>query len=94
MSDVYRADIILPSAMNNSVIVDMQRATRQMMGGHQWIVRPYGFATTDKADWKGTAAEAWDAAADDLEAVVAKYQQQIDRCRAEAAKARQEVASA
>lgn len=91
MSDVYRADILLPSSMCNRVIVDMTKATRRLMGGEPWVVRDYGYGTTDSADWKDTVAEAWDAAADQLELVAAKYREQIDRCRAEAAKARLQV---
>lgn len=93
MSDVYRAEIVLPSSMCNRVIVDMSKATRRLMGDEPWIVRDYGYGTTDSGDWKDTAAEAWDAAADQLELVASKYREQIARCRAEAAKARQ-VASA
>ena len=94
MSDVYRAEIVLPSSLCNRVIVDMSKATRRLMGDEPWIVRDYGYGTTDSGDWKDTAAEAWDAAADQLELVAAKYREAIDRCRAEAAKSRQEVASA
>lgn len=94
MSDVYRCEIVLPSSMCNRVIVDMSKATRRLMGDQPWIVRDYGYGTTDNGDWRDTAAEAWDAAADDLERVVSKYREAIDRCRAEAAKAREEVASA
>lgn len=91
MSDVYRAEIVLPSTMCNRVIVDIAKATRRLMGDEPWIVRDYGYGTTDSGDWKDTAAEAWDAAAASLERVVAKYLEAIDRCRSEAAKARQEV---
>ena len=91
MSEVYRADIIFPSTACSRVSVDMTKATRRLMGEQPWIVRDYGYGTTDNGEWSDTQAEAWDAAAEQLERVVAKYREQINRCRAEAVKAREMV---
>lgn len=94
MSDVYRAEMVLPSTMSHRVIVDMTKAQRRLMGDEPWIVRDYGYGTTDTGGWHDSLAEAWDAAADELERVVSKYREQIDRCRAEAVKAREAVPNA
>lgn len=91
MSDVYRAEIVLPSTMNNRIVVDMARASRRMMEGEPWIVRNYGYGTADNGDWHDTPAAAWDAAADMLESVAVKFSEAIYRCRSEAAKSREGV---
>ena len=93
MSDVYQVEIVLPSTMGSRVMVSMNKAERRFMGTEPWIVREYGFGTTDNGDWHDTAANAWDAAAEQLAAVVARYQEQIASCRAEAVKARETVAA-
>ena len=89
--EVYRCELVLPSTINSRIAVDMTRATRRLMGDEPWIVREYGYGTVDSGGWHDTPAAAWDAAADELEWVAAKYLEQIQRCRSEAAKAREEV---
>ena len=91
MSDVYRCELVLPSTVNNRIAVDLAKAERRLMDGEPWIVREYGYGTTDSGDWHDTPAAAWEAAAEQLQRVAVKYREQIDRCLIEAAKARQAV---
>lgn len=88
MSDVYRAEIVLPSSMTSRLVVGMTKAQRRLMGEEPWIVREYGYGTTDIGGWHDTPAAAWDAAADELETVRARYSEQIEKCREEARRSR------
>ena len=91
--EVFRCELVLPSTTNGRIAVDMNKAERRLMDGEPWIVRQYGYATVDSGGWHDTPSAAWDAAAEQLERVVAKHLEQIHRCRIEAAKAREVVAA-
>lgn len=88
MSDVYRCELVLPSTVNNRIVVDLAKAERRLMGDEPWIVREYGYGTVDSGGWHDTPAAAWDAAADELGRVRDRYSEQIAKCREEARRSR------
>lgn len=83
--EVFRAEIVFPSDPRNGITVGLATATRQMMGDAPWIVRHYGYATTDDgSEWTDTKAAAFDAAADVLDGMAAKYAAKANEIRDQA----------
>lgn len=88
--EVFRAEIVFPSDPRNDVTVGIAAATRQMMGDTPWIVRHYGFATTDDgSEWADSKAAAFDVAADVLDGMACKYAAKANEIRERAFRERE-----
>lgn len=87
--EVFRAEIVFPSDPRNAITVGLATATRQMMGDAPWIVRHYGYATTDDGEWSDTKTAAFDVAADVLDGMACKYAAKANEIRTRAFRERE-----